>query len=140
MVYFISGHKDLTEQEFNEIYVPKIENVLAIDDSPVFIMGDNDGVDTYAMDYLFSHRLEPKMYICTISSIPQNLPEDYIKFFKDNPEVVTNFGIISMFKSNIERDIYMTKHSDFDIAYVKNDRWNSGTAQNIRRRHDISRK
>ena len=31
----------------------------------------------------------------------------------------------------------MTNDSDFDIAFVKDNRWNSGTAQNIKRRHRI---
>lgn len=31
----------------------------------------------------------------------------------------------------------MTRDSDFDIVFVKDDRWDSGTAQNIKRRHNI---
>lgn len=42
------------------------------------------------------------------------------------------------FKSDEERDSAMTKGSDFDIAFIKDKRWNSGTAQNIKRRHEIS--
>lgn len=44
---------------------------------------------------------------------------------------------ISGFKSDEERDSAMTRDSDFDIAFVKDDRWDSGTAQNIKRRHNI---
>ena len=33
----------------------------------------------------------------------------------------------------------MTRVSDVDIAYVREGRWNSGTAQNIKRRHTIKK-
>ena len=32
----------------------------------------------------------------------------------------------------------MTRDSDFDIAFVKDDRWDSGTAQNIKKEDTIS--
>lgn len=31
----------------------------------------------------------------------------------------------------------MTNVSNYDIAFVKDNRWDSGTAQNIKRRHNI---
>ena len=46
-------------------------------------------------------------------------------------------SVISGFKSDEERDLAMTRDSDFDIAFVKDCRWNSGTAQNIKRRYNI---
>lgn len=43
----------------------------------------------------------------------------------------------SGFKSDEERDSAMTRDSDFDIAFIKDGRWNSGTAQNIKRRWNL---
>ncbi len=43
----------------------------------------------------------------------------------------------SGFRSDEERDSAMTTDSDFDIAFVKDNRWDSGTAQNIKRRNGI---
>ena len=63
---------------------------------------------------------------------PRNKPEG----LGSSPEfegVYFNGG----YKSDIERDSAMTENSDYDIAFVKSGRWNSGTAQNIKRRFEI---
>lgn len=43
------------------------------------------------------------------------------------------------YKTDEDRDAAMTRVSDVDIAYVREGRWNSGTAQNIKRRHTIKK-
>lgn len=63
----------------------------------------------------------------------RNFPEGDPIFDSVPPRV----GYIGGFKSDKERDSAMTEVSNFDIAFVKNNRWNSGTAQNIKRRHGM---
>ena len=56
MVYFISGHRDLTQEEFDANYVPAIEE--AIDNGQTtwedceFIVGDCKGCDQMAAEYI----------------------------------------------------------------------------------------
>ena len=40
MTYFISGHRDITEQEFKEHYIPQINRVLELDKYAHFRIGD----------------------------------------------------------------------------------------------------
>ena len=40
MIYFISGHRDLTIEEFKKHYIPKIDEVCAFDKNAKFVVGD----------------------------------------------------------------------------------------------------
>jgi hypothetical protein len=51
MIYFISGHLDLTEAEFNEHYKPALDKVIS--ESGKFIVGDAAGADAMSQEYLF---------------------------------------------------------------------------------------
>ena len=54
MVYFISGHRDLTLEEFEKYYVPKLQRIFE-DDSNIkyeFIVGDWGGCDKLFLDYI----------------------------------------------------------------------------------------
>lgn len=42
MIYFISGHRDLSYEEFEKYYVPKIEEVIKSDPFAEFLVGDCD--------------------------------------------------------------------------------------------------
>lgn len=48
--YFISGHLDLTDAEFQEHYVPRIDAALA--EESAFVVGDARGCDRMAQLYL----------------------------------------------------------------------------------------
>ena len=131
MKYFISGHRDLSYKDFELYYKPVIDNVITNDKEPIFIVGDYEGVDKFAMNYIFKCYTVP-LIIYHMFDTPRNIPEG----LSENPEsegVFFNGG----FTSDEERDSAMTKASDFDIAFVKDNRWDSGTAQNIKRRHSI---
>ena len=66
--FFISGHRDITETEFEINYIPKINEVLHNYDNPIFIMGDYQGVDIMAQNYLMDiemngfHKASPVRY------------------------------------------------------------------------------
>lgn len=96
-----------------------------------FVVGDCDGVDKFAMDYIFQNYTIP-LIIYHMFNTPRNIPEG----LGEDPEFEGVY-FYGGFKSDEERDSAMTKASDFDIAFIKDNRWNSGTAQNIKRRHGI---
>lgn len=131
MIYFVSGHRDLPYEDFELYYEPIIDNVIANDETPEFVVGDCEGVDKFAMDYIFEYYIIP-LTIYHIGNNPRNIP----KGLSENPE---SEGVYFKggFKSDEERDSAMTEASDYDIAFVKDNRWDSGTAQNIKRRHNI---
>ena len=64
---------------------------------------------------------------------PRNTPNGLPKEELEEKGVLFSGG----FKSDEERDSSMTNVSNYDIAFVKDNRWKSGTAQNIKRRHNI---
>ena len=131
MTYFISGHRDLSIEDFQLYYEPLIDRVRIEDSDARFVVGDCDGVDKFAMDYIFEYYIVP-LTIYHMFDKPRNIP----KGLSENPE---SEGVYFKggFKSDEERDSAMTKASDFDIAFIKDNRWDSGTAQNIKRRHNI---
>ena len=130
MRYFISGHRNLSYEDFEKYYIPVIDKVIRTDDDAKFVIGDCDGVDKFAMDYIFSKDI----YHITIYHMftkPRNTPEATTRVLLD----IVDFR--GGFKSDEDRDSAMTRNSDFDIAFIKDNRWDSGTAQNIKRRYNL---
>ena len=78
-----------------------------------------------------------KLTIYHMFESPRNIPEGYEPPIGIEEILDCSVSTISGFKSDEERDSAMTRDSDFDIVFVKDDRWDSGTAQNIKRRHNI---
>ena len=50
--YFVSGHLDLTMDEFREHYAPKIAKALSVDADAAFVVGDARGCDLMVQLYL----------------------------------------------------------------------------------------
>jgi len=124
MVYFISGHRDITKEEFKKYYATKIDEVIKKDGYASFVVGDYEGVDIMAQHYLYSIRKEKVTTVYHMFDKPRNIHESI---------TLTKGG----YTTDIERDSAMTDASDFDIAYVRKGKWNSGTAQNIKRRFNF---
>ena len=121
--YFISGHGNISLQEFIDNYIPQIDH--AIKEKSHFILGDFRGTDTLAMEYLKDKTSYVTIYHCFKK--PRYIPDKFDTF-------VDNWKIIGGFQSDDERDIAMTNNATHDIALIKVGRENSGTAKNILRR------
>ena len=125
MIYFVSGHIDLTQEEFNKYYAPEIEKVLEKDPWAKFVVGDCKGVDTMAQELLRYLVKDPKsVTVHHIGTTPRNLASQ-------------DFNRVGGYKTDEERDAEMTGESDQDIAFIKPGRRKSGTAKNIVRRREI---
>lgn len=120
---FISGHLDLTEKEFQEHYVPKID--LAIEENHHFIMGDAKGADSMAMNYLYQKSLSERVTVYHMFTSPRNYVEGAWKR--------------GGYKTDSERDTAMTAFSNYDIAWVRIGREKSGTQKNLDRRNNNGR-
>lgn len=125
MIAFISGHLDLTPEEFNEHYMEKIKSAILRGHS--FIVGDARGADTLAQNYLALYAIDFTCYHMFES------PRNFVDFLK----TANGSSLIGGFTSDKERDEAMTLASDYDIAWVREGRKSSGTAQNIKRRAKI---
>lgn len=125
--YFISGHRNITEKQF-EKYKQEIVNILEFNPDSVFVMGDYDGVDIMAQNFLLDElNVDPsKVYVYHMHEFPRNV----------NPKVI---NLVGGFESDEERDSAMTYNSGFDIAFVSDHTKLSGTAQNILRRDLLNR-
>ena len=115
-IHFISGHLDLTEDEFNEHYRPIIDKALFDQDS--FVVGDARGADAMAQLYLSHKTTNVTVY----------------HMFERPRNNVGSFLTIGGFRSDSERDGAMTQNSSCDIEWVRLGREKSGTAKNIERR------
>jgi len=112
---FISGHGDITEDEFAIHYKIEIDRLLAeqmaeqmaeqngTKTNYAWIVGDYKGVDFLAQQYL-----ESKGIIATV----------YHMFSKPRSYISTHLTK-GMYKSNLERDAAMTAASDMDLAWVR---------------------
>ncbi|MFW6122350.1 MAG: hypothetical protein ACOC80_15820 [Petrotogales bacterium] len=115
--YFISGHRNITEEEFIKHYEPILWN--KINESDVsFVVGDCEGVDDLAQKYLKA----------------MGVKEVTIYHMFDNPRHNAGFTLIGNFNSDVERDFAMTKASDADIAWVRDFNQKSRTKDNLERR------
>ena len=120
MIYFISGHRDISQNDFANHYAAKINTVIKSDPNAQFVVGDYYGVDIMAQRYLVGLGYADKITV-------------YHMFEK--PRYIAN-GIthtVGTFKSDEERDSAMTKNSDFDILFIMHSP--SGTEQNLLRRY-----
>lgn len=119
-IAFISGHLNLTEEEFATHYKPKIDEAIARGDS--FSIGDARGCDSMAARYIHSLGQVERVTIYHMFLSPRNYVEGAWKR--------------GGYRSDDERDEAMTNHSDYDIAWVREGRETSGTAKNILRREN----
>ena len=121
--YFISGHRDLTQDEFNENYAPLLNEICEKDTESKFIIGDYCGADIMAQNYLLDTlKIDPeRVTVYYMGDMPMNI----------NSKAINRVG---GFSCDEDRDSAMTDDSIKDIAFVRdNTKW-SGTAQNILRR------
>lgn len=131
MIYFISGHRDITREEFEKMYIPALRKVSIEDIDASFVVGDYEGVDKMAMDYLFDYGYDFTVY--HMFDYPRNTPNNMeVELCKEN-----GVEFVGGFMTDEARDNAMTIISDADIAFIREGRWDSGTAQNIKRRHSI---
>jgi hypothetical protein len=121
MIYFISGHRDITEKEFKKYYISKMDQVLKEDKDAKFVVGDYEGVDIMAQEYLVSSGYLDRVTVYHMFTAPRNIA---------SPDLKTSGGYVD----DIDRDSAMTRDSDFDIAFYRPVKGDSGTFQNIRRR------
>lgn len=119
MIVFVSGHLDVTREEFEEHYVPLLCE--AILQGASFVVGDARGADTMAQAFLHARGV-------------QNVTV-YHMFTRPRTDV--GFPTIGGFTSDEERDAAMTVASDRDVAWVRPGREKSGTAKNLTRREHV---
>lgn len=124
VTFFISGHRDITEDEFERNYKMALEEAVNTVDGCRFVVGDYYGVDIMAQNYLIDVLgVEPEMItVYHMFEAPRNI----------HPEIKNTVG---GFESDRERDAAMTEASAYDIAFVRDNTKMSGTAENILRRH-----
>jgi len=122
MVAFISGHRDLTDQEFSQYYKPLIDKAVEAGDH--FVICDYNGSDTIAQMYLRYGHGYSKVTI-------------YHMFESPRKKVDSFWPSVGGFKTDEERDTQCTLDSDYDIAWSRKP--GSGTDQNIKRRDAIDR-
>lgn len=124
--YFISGHRDITETEFEINYEPAINWALHENSDAKFIVGDYYGADIMAQNYLIDViGIDPsRVTVYHMFDAPRNI----------NPSITKTKG---GFQSDEERDAAMTNASVKDIAFVRDITKISGTAQNILRRKKL---
>ena len=116
---YVSGHLDLTVEEFNAHYRPAFDEALARGDS--FVVGDARGTDSMTQNYLLGKTTAVVVY--HMFTTPRNN---------------AGFKTLGGFLSDEERDAQMTADSDQDIAWVRLGREKSGTQKNIDRRRQNS--
>lgn len=119
-IAFISGHLDVDALDFKTHYIPKINEAIA--KGHYFVVGDAKGADALAQNYLYHnyHHLYVKVY-----------------HMLDKPRFNEgSFAAIGGFENDDDRDSAMTGASDYDIAWIRPGKENSGTAKNINRRFE----
>lgn len=112
---FVSGHIRINHGEFEQHYIPRLKE--AINEKCSFVVGDADGIDLLAQQWLKARNANVTVY-----------------HMFENPRHNVGFPTKGGYASDEERDTAMTNNSDFDIVWVRPGKEKSGTAQNIARR------
>ena len=129
ITYFISGHIDLEDVEFEKHYRQKIDIALSIGAS--FVVGDARGTDSMAQQYLNQKTEKVKVY----------------HLYKQPLHNYGKFPTCGGFQNHSKKDAAMTDASVADIAWVRSpqtvrkrlgDKYDpkrkSGTEKNLLRR------
>jgi len=116
---FVSGHLDLTNDEFVEHYVPRLLEACKGEERAVFHIGDARGADTMAQEFLAEWRAW--VFVYHMHEKPRN-------------HVDKQARLVGGFTSDGARDAAMTAATTEDIAWVRPGREQSGTARNLARR------
>lgn len=116
LVVFVSGHLDLTEEEFSAHYEPAI--LEAGRQGHRFVVGDARGADLLFQRFAQREGLGVTVY----------------HMLERPRHNVGGFATVGGFPSDEARDAAMTKASSLDIAWVRPGREKSGTARNLARR------
>jgi hypothetical protein len=102
--HFVSGHLNLTQDEFDQHYSDKLRNAVAC--NYTIIVGDANGADAMAQKFL--------------NDLGYQNVVVYHMF--DKPRInVGNFPTVGGSKTDEERDELMTKNSNVDIAWVRSE-------------------
>lgn len=113
---FVSGHLDVSPEEFATHYQGILDRYLAEDAS--FVVGDARGADQQAQAYLARHTRKVTVY----------------HMFEKPRFNEGSFDTSGGFLNDDSRDAAMTAASDVDVAWVRPGREKSGTAKNLARR------
>ena len=125
-VAFVSGHIDITPQQFSTHYAPALD--AAIHRGDAFVLSTARGADTLALAYLRAHHVEPaRITIYTHTPRPNrmtNATPNRVDKMQLNPEVEKryreegyNIKVIQGYHN--ERDAACTDASDYDILWVR---------------------
>lgn len=126
MRYFVSGHRDLTPEEFEEHYALLIYGLIMEDTFAEFYVGDWEGCDSMFMDYIEDNFVDTTVHIVCVDSPRLSI----------NPDS-KNKLIIHKYNTYDECDSAMTHNTQLDIAWVRPGKENSHTALNIKRRYNL---
>ena len=124
MRYFVSGHRDLTAEEFDRHYVYQLGCVLAEDPYAEFVVGDWEGCDTMFVKYMEEYYTDVRIHIFYVGS-PRIKEGEFNEYCFHE---CTSYD---------DCDATMTRHSNFDITWVRPGREDSHTAKNIKRRYGL---
>jgi hypothetical protein len=112
--FFVSGHLDLTADEFTAHYAPRL--TAAIAEGAAFVVGDARGCDRMAQEFLRGQAVR------------------VFHMLKEPRHNTAGFPTAGGFDDDESRDEAMTRASDADIVWIRPGRESSGTAKNFKRR------
>ena len=102
--HFVSGHLNLTKDEFNTHYVDKLLG--AVKNNYTILTSDSKGADAMTQQFLFD----------------LGYKNVFIYHMFDKPRInIGDFPTVGGAKSDEERDSNMTRDSNVDIAWVRSE-------------------
>jgi hypothetical protein len=114
-IAFISGHVDIDKQTFLSHYQKPIDQAILGGES--FILGNAQGVDSLALEYLLEKVSEGILSRDQITIYFYNKYSETSDLHTDTK--YNGIKIINGFTSYTSRDKLMTVNSDYDIAWIR---------------------
>lgn len=116
---FISGHLDVTQEEYDLHYAEKVYNAAVAGHS--FVLGDARGCDRLAIDHL-------KLLMRYGFTVPDRI-RVYHMLSNPRGQRVSAISYYGGYETDEQRDEAMTHASDYDILCVRSGKDKSGTAK-----------
>ena len=121
-IAMISGHVDLSKEDFDKFYLPKLKELIK-NDVICFVLGGALGADKLAQEFLSSRNDNMNLIVMVYDKQDQN------------NVCYPNIKHVNGFASYTVRDEVMTSESTLDVCFVRRKGGiGSGTFQNVVRR------
>lgn len=127
-VYFCSGYKDITNDEFEDFYIPRLKEIIQNTNSK-YILGDSNTFNLKCLEYLLSQNID-------VTNITIHCIKDVNNGNEELQTLIKKYNLSCVeFLNKNERDEFSTNISTDDILWIRDEDSNDLNASRVYRNY-----